>query len=193
MGQVAIREYYQLFNRLNFLIMRNITRFFLTLSMAFAGMGVSLAQSYVAVNTDTKVFDQASAQGYVTQNQQGQNVVLSPGMAFKTTDSTPGWDVIEYTPGLRGYIMKTNEVSPSALKAPTPGSYKVSNDSSTTLVISDKAGVWSASAGNVSYSGKMYGNIVVFYAKNGNQAYTLLDYGNGPVVMSYNNKITKFF
>lgn len=153
----------------------------------------AFSQSYVVVNIDTKVFDQPNAQEYVTQNQQGQDVVLSPGMAFLNTDSTPGWDVIEYTPGLRGYIMKTNEVAASALKAPAPGAYKVNNNPSQTVTVAHANGAWSLKAGAAPLSGKAFGNIIVFFDKNGNQAYTLVDYGKGPVVMTYSNSVTHFF
>lgn len=173
--------------------MRNIFKSLSAALLAIAFTGMAHAQSYVAVNTSTKVFDQASAQGYVTQNQQGKDVVLSAGMAFKNTDATPGWDVIEYTPGLRGYIMKTNEVPEAQLRMPSAGSYKVANEPSVVLAVTENGGVWEAKAGNVSYKGKSFGKIVVFFAKDGNQAYTLLDYGKGPVAMSYSNKITNFF
>ena len=52
---------------------------------------------------------------------------------------------------------------------------------------------WTAIAGDGSYSGICEDNVVVFYDSKKNIAYSLVDLGDGPVIMSYDNSVTKFF
>ena len=53
--------------------------------------------------------------------------------------------------------------------------------------------LWTAIAGDGSYSGICEDNVVVFYDSKKNIAYSLVDLGDGPVIMSYDNSVTKFF
>lgn len=160
----------------------------------FGAASPALADDYVAIAIKGKVFDQASATGYVTQNAKNQDVVLTPGMAFKVTGNESGWDIIEYTSGLRGYIMKTIEAEPQTIKAPEAGSYKVANDPSVTLTVTGSGDTWEAKVGSASYTGTRSGNIIVFYdPTTGNQAYSLVNINGKPTVMSYSNTITNFF
>lgn len=169
--------------------MKRLIAGIMTLVTAVAVWGAD----YTVVAAKAKVFDQPSATGYVTQNAQNQDVTVTPGMAFKVTDSEGGWDVVEYSPGLRGYIMKTIEAAPSSLGAPAPGSYKVANHPSETVTVSNDGGKWSIRSGNSLCAGAAYGKVVVFTDAQGNQAYTLVCLNGTQTVMTYSNAVTKFF
>ena len=52
---------------------------------------------------------------------------------------------------------------------------------------------WTATVGAKNYSGKDFNNIVVFFDAKNNPAYSLVDFGSGPIVMCYDNSVTNFF
>ena len=58
--------------------MRSLFTFFLSIvSIA------SMADTYVVVGKESKIFDQPNVRSYATTNTSGNDVVLSPGMVFK--------------------------------------------------------------------------------------------------------------
>lgn len=165
----------------------------LLLAAIILGIGSISAETYVTMAVKAKVFDQANAQGYVTQNSKGADVEVLPGMTFKVADTESGWDVIVYSPGLRGFVMKSVEAQPDNLRAPAPGTYKVANQPGATISITNNDGKWSASNGKSIYAGAQFGNVVVFINAQGNEEYSLVNLNGTPIVMNYNNAITKFF
>lgn len=149
------------------------------------------ADNFMAVGIQGKVFDEPKSTGYVTLNSKNEEVTVIPGMAFKVLESQNGWNIIEYSPGLRGYL--SDEVKASKSIMPKAGAYNVSNNKGEKVNITLEAGNWTATSGNKQFKGKAEGNIIIFLDADGKPAYSLLDIGNGGVVMTYNNAVTKFF
>lgn len=149
-----------------------------------------MAKLFVTVSEEGKVFDGPSAD-YVTLNKNNEEVTLLPGMVFKCLESTNGWSLIEYSPGLRGYVSEQIETLDS--RTPRPGLYNVANSKKETVYVKKEGDQWSLTVGFTTYSGSFADNAVIFYDANGNEAYSLADFGSGCVVMNYDNKITNFF
>lgn len=159
--------------------------------IACAASIAAQADDYVIIGKETKVFDEPNATGYVTLNTKNEEVVLQPGMAFKIHDNSQGWYIIEYSPGLRGYL--SEQAKSSSSSTPKAGIYTVSNNPSVKLDASGSDGKWTAKVGEKLYSGMAYGNVVIFLNDKGDAVYSLTDLGSGPVVMSYDNDVTNFF
>ncbi len=167
--------------------------FFLNLTLLAAGLcsqALFAEDTFIVVGKQAKVFDTPNAKGYVTLNQQNEEVVLQPSMAFKLHEEGKGWTMIEYSPGLRGYVANLMLATPAEVK---PGSYKVSNHAGKTLRAEKSDAGWNATVDGKSYAGKDFGNVVMFFDEKKNPAYSLVDCGEGPVAVSYANEITKFF
>lgn len=160
--------------------------------MAFmASCLCAAADDYIVIAKDAKVFDEPKATGYVTLNRDNQEVCLAPGMAFKSLEKKPGWNVIEYYPGLRGYV--SDQVKAAKTVMPKAGVYPVANKKTDKLKVEGGGNAWSATANGKSFTGKAFGNVVVFFDDKNNPAYTLTDTGNGTVAMTYDNGVTRFF
>lgn len=149
------------------------------------------AEDFIVVGKDAKVFDEPNAKGYVTLNTKNEEVLLTPGMVFKALENAKGWYVIEYSPGLHGYL--SEQACATTIIRPKPGLYSVYNAPTIKLNTSDFGDEWSASVENKVFRGKVYGDVVIFFDDEGNTAYSLADFGSGPIVMSYDNSNTKFF
>jgi len=150
----------------------------------------ALAESYIIVGKNAKVFDGPNTD-YVTLNQKNQEVVPIAGMAFKAIENNAGWTMVEYSPGLRGYISDIVKVGKSVM--PKAGTYAIGNNPSEKLKAEASGSDWKATVGSKSYKGKSFGNVIIFFDAKNNPAYSLVDMGKGGVVMSYDNAITKFF
>ncbi len=161
----------------------------MTLFAGFTAMSL-YAESFIAVDKPAKIFDTPNAKGYVTLNTADEEVVLSPGMAMKALENSNGWYLVEYSPGIRGYL---SEEAVGKTVAPSPGSYKVTNNPKVTLKVSKEDNGWMADDGSYSYKGVTLGNIVVFLTPEKTPAYTLVDFGQGGKAVTYDNAITKFF
>ena len=156
---------------------------------------LSLASSvwgadYVAVAKEGKVFDDPSPK-YVTLNEKNVEVIVSPGMAFKTSEHLPGWYLIEYSPGLRGYLQE--QTVSTSVSQPMAGTYEIKNNPGHKITIQKQGDNWTASSEGKTYNGTNNEDIVVFMDNQGNIAFSLVDLGDGPVVMTYENSITEFF
>lgn len=152
------------------------------------------ADDYVVIKYETKVFDEPVAKDeYASKNENDGFVNLFPGMAFKKTEKKTGWDVIEYSPGLRGMIMQNMEAGISDLKAPGAGSYKVVNNPKENVSVSVKGDVWTLKSAAKTFSGRNIGNVVVFFDPDVNPAYTLVTMNGKTYVYNYSNALTKFF
>lgn len=167
---------------------KNLRSLFLLFSMI---VSVSvMADSYVVISKESKVFDDASPK-YVTLNEDNEEVSLTPGMVFKTTEHVPGWYLIEYSPGLRGYVQE--QAVASTVKNPQPGNYPVKNNPSQKISVQNKGDDWSAEVSGKNYKGLRFENILIFPDDRGNPAFSLVDLGSGPIVVTYDNALTKFF
>lgn len=164
------------------------TLFLLSFMILVAFCGYS--QNYVTIAREGKVFD-TPANKYVTLNQKNEEVKVVPGMVFKTTEKKPGWLMIEYSPGLRGYV--SEQIIAETLKMPSPGNYAIINMPGKKLNASKQGDEWIGSLEGKSYAGKAFKNVVVFFDDQNKPAFTLVDFGQGPTVASYDNTVTKFF
>lgn len=170
--------------------MINLKSFALSAMAAFAIFS-SYAEDFVVISKESKVFDEPDATGYVTLNTKNEEVVLQPGMVFKVHDNSQGWYIIEYSPGLRGYL--SEQAKALSTFSPKAGTYIVSNNPSQKMTTSVNATQWTGKIGDKQYSGKAFGNVVIFFDEMGNPAYSLTDIGNGAVVMTYDNAVTRYF
>lgn len=151
-----------------------------------------MAEDYIIIGKESKVFDTPDAsKGYVTLNQKNQEVIIKPGMVFKTLENSKGWHMIEYSPGLRGYL--SEQVASKTTKKPLAGVYVVSNNPKIKLTIENTDGKWNASAADKKFHGTLSGNAIIFLDDNKHPAYSVVDLGEGPIVMTYDNNTTNFF
>lgn len=167
-----------------------LKRIFFLLIGFFSFVASVFAEDYVVISKDGKVFDDASPK-YVTLNEKNEEVMLIPGMVFKTTEHLPGWYLIEYSPGLRGYIQ--DQIVASNIKSPEPGTYNLKNSPDKKINIEKSGKNWKASYNGKNYSGSQFENIIIFNNESGNPAFSLVNLENGVVVISYDNALTKFF
>lgn len=149
------------------------------------------ADNYIVIGREAKVFDEPDATGYVTLNTKNKEVVLQPGMVFKTFDESKGWFIIEYSPGLRGYL--SEQARTSVKTPPEAGTYSVANNPSQKLNVTKTGHKWTAKTHDKQYSGEVFENVVVFFDDKKNPAFSLVNLSSGPVVMTYDNSVTKFF
>lgn len=162
-----------------------------TVLLALSPLAVTAEGGYVTIVKPGKVFDEPNAKGYVTLNTANQEVSLLPGMVFKVLDNASGWKIIEYSPGLRGYISEQVTGTPSGL--PKAGSYEVTNNKKETVTFTFSAGSWNAASPRGSFKGEISGNAVVFTDGQGLPVYSLVELPEGTVAMSYDPKVTSFF
>ena len=172
--------------------MKNISIFKLVIILSsFFFSSQSFAQSFAVVNKDAKIFDEPNVKGYVTLNTQNQEVTPQSGMVFKILENNKGWYLVEYSPGLKGYLSQQYTCSPESV--PNAGIYPVTNQPGSKIAISFKNGIWSAEASGKTFQGKAFDNIVVFFNSDNQPAYSLVNLEGKVIAMSYDNSITKFF
>lgn len=148
-----------------------------------------IANDYVVVNKEGNVYDMANAK-YATENQNGEAVVIIPGMVFSTSEHTPGWYKVEYSPGLNAFMPEA--VVAESFVAPKAGSFQVANQPGNNVIIESSGNSWTLTSNGNQYSGEEIGNIVIF-TDNNNIVFTEVDLGQGPIVINYDNAVTKFF
>ena len=155
-----------------------------------ASYNVGFAQNYVVVAKDGNVYDEANAK-YITLNQNNDEVAVIPGMVFASSEHTPGWYKIEYSPGLHAFIPE--QIVASNFAEIKPGSYTIVNNPTQKLDVEGSGENWTAKTDNASYKGIKFEDILIFVDPNNNPAYSLVDLGNGPTAITYDNSVTKFF
>lgn len=151
---------------------------------------MAYSADYIAVNKEGKLYDQSNTK-YVTENQNGDEVTVMPGMVFMTMEHLPGWYKIEYSPGLHAFLPE--QIVATTFKNPVSGSYKVTNNPGETVQIQNSVNQWTVTSKGKTYKGILNGNIVIFSDDNNKLQYSLTDTGNGPIVITYDNDVTKFF
>ena len=148
------------------------------------------AQNLITVSQNGKLYDEANSK-YITLNQDNEDVNVIPGMVFSSTERTPGWYKIEYSPGLHAYIPE--QITSNNYLSPAPGKYAVANNPKETVEISQSGDNWECKSGSTTLKGKEIENIIIFTDTNNQPSYSLVDIGTGPIVISYDNQLTKFF
>lgn len=159
--------------------------------LGLTALAVRAEGGYVTIMKPGKVFDEPNAKGYVTLNTKNEEVSLMPGMVFKVVEDGSGWKVIEYCPGLRGYVSEQVTGSPASL--PVAGTYGVANNKKETLTVGTSGGGWTAASAKGNFKGIVSGNAVVFTDQAGNPVYSLVVLPEGTVAMSYDPGVTSFF
>lgn len=161
-------------------------------AILFCLIGISnlSAQNYVAITREGNVYDEASAK-YITLNQNNDEVAVIPGMVFPTSEHTPGWYMVEYSPGLHAFI--PDQIVASNFQEIKPGSYTIKNNANKQLKAEGSGDNWTATVDGTTFKGVKWEDILVFVDANNNIAYSLVDLGEGPIAITYDNKVTKFF
>ena len=165
-----------------------------TLFTILFGTTVMFAEDMLIIGKDTKVFETTVAKDeYAAVNQNDEPVILRQGMTFGIKEKKAGWYVVEYTSGLRGMVMQNVVADDATVKSPAAGTYKVTNNPTETVTITNNGSTWNLTSGNKSFSGATSGKSVTFINANGNVVYTLVNISGKPMVYNYNNSVTKFF
>lgn len=165
-----------------------------TLIFAAASALTVFAQDYVIISTPTKVFEQPVAKDdFAALNSKDIPVTLQPGMAYKITEAKGGWYVIEYSSGLRGMVMQNVIADTSTIKTPAAGTYKVANNPSESVTVTNAGGNWILKSGSKEYQGKTDGKIVTFLQATGPAHYTLVNLNGKNLVFNYDNSVTGYF
>lgn len=159
------------------------------LTLGLAVVMPALSNDYVAVAKDGNVYDEASAK-YITVNQNNEDVAVVPGMVFATTEHTPGWYKVEYSPGIHAFIPE--QITATSLKPVAAGSYDIANNPGQKIVVTGNGNEWEAVVDGKTYKGTLNENILVFLDNN-KVAFSVIDLGNGPIAITYDNSVTKFF
>lgn len=162
----------------------------LTVSLTLGSLISAFSADYIAVAKNGNIYDEASAK-YITVNQNNDDLSVIPGMVFATTEHTPGWYKIEYSPGLHAFI--PDQITASSFKKVNPGTYDISNNPGNKITIQGNGNDWNASVGANTYKGTLNQEILIFFDNQNRVAFTVVDLGNGPVAISYDNSVTKFF
>ena len=161
-------------------------------SLAALGMCsvFAYAQNYVAIAKDGNVYDEANAK-YITLNQNNDEVSVIPGMVFASSEHTPGWYKIEYSPGLHAFI--PDQIVANNFNEVKPGTYSIKNNNGKQLTVEGSGDSWTAKADGNTFKGVKWEDILVFVDANNKVTYSLVDLGEGPVAITYDNNVTKFF
>lgn len=149
-----------------------------------------MANNYVAIAKNGNVYDEASAK-YVTLNQNNDEVSVIPGMVFETSQHTPGWYKVQYSPGLHAFIPES--ITAGNYKQLQPGTYEIKNNPGHKLAVQCEGDNWTASTDGKSYKGVKSEDILIFLDNTNNVAFSLVDLGTGPIAITYDNSVTKFF
>lgn len=147
------------------------------------------AESYLVVSSPAKVYDQPSAKGYVTTNRQDEDVILKPGMAFIVEETNAGWHKIQYSPGIRGFIMDSSVEKQAVL--PAAGTFKVVNTSED-AVLAYSGTEWTLTVNGKTLKGRVIGSVIVFNNEFGNPSYIVTKTGGKTYIFNYDNNITNF-
>lgn len=165
-----------------------------TLFAIFFGTTVMFAEDMLIIGKDTKVFETTVAKDeYAAVNQNDEPVILRQGMTFGIKEKKAGWYVVEYSSGLRGMVMQNVVADDATVKSPVAGTYKVTNNPTETVTITNNGSTWNLTSGNKSFSGATSGKSVTFTNTDGNVVYTLVNISGKPMVYNYNNSVTRFF
>lgn len=164
-------------------------RVFLLLAITLSVGLVTFANDYIAIAKDGNVYDDASAK-YITVNQNNDDVEVMTGMVFETFQHVPGWYKVEYSPGLHGFI--PDQIAASNFVTVAPGTYDIKNYPGHKLSAVNDGNTWTATVNGKNFKGEKIQDIILFFDDN-KIAYSLVDIGNGPIVISYDNSLTKFF
>ena len=161
-------------------------------AVSFAVMAVfsGSASDYVAVGKNGNVYDEANAK-YITANQDNDDVSVIPGMVFLTSGHTPGWYKVEYSPGLHAFLPEA--IVATDFSQVSPGTYEISNKPGTQMKVDNSGDEWTATVNGKTYKGTKTQEYVIFTDDSNNVAFSLVDLGNGPIAITYDNSVTKFF
>lgn len=164
-------------------------KLFITFLLSFTIFG-TYASDYIAIAKNGNVYDDSNAK-YITVNQNNDDVAVIPGMVFPTSQHIPGWYKIEYSPGLHAFI--PDQIAASVIKPVSSGSFDIVNQPGQKLNVENNGGNWSATFNGNTYQGQNIQDMLIFFDKNNKVAFSVVDIGNGPVAVTYDNSVTKFF
>lgn len=167
-----------------------VLKFFTLICLAFASVNAVYGVDYVAVAKNGNVYDEANAK-YITVNQDNEDVAVVAGMVFATTQHIPGWFKVEYSPGIHAFI--PDQIAASSFKPVGAGTFDIQNNPGHKLTVEGAGTNWSATSDGKSYKGEKFEEMLIFLDSKNNVAFSLVDLGNGPIAITYDNSVTKFF
>jgi len=170
-----------------------MNKLILTSTLLFGSVLMMSAEKYAAVLKDTKIFEEPDAQGFTAQNQNGDEITVNAGMVFNILEEKPGWYVVEYSPGIRGYIVQSFTVPVNELQKPTGGDYSLANNKTVIVNVALADGAWTLSREGKNLTGLEKGNVVAFPDSKGVIKYTIVKFGGKTYVYDYSNALTHFF
>ena len=148
------------------------------------------AENLVVVAKNGNVYDEANAK-YITLNQNNEDVNVIPGMVFDTSQHTPGWYKVEYSPGLHAFIPE--QITTSNFNPVAAGTYSLQNNPGQKITVQNSGDDWTAVVDGNNYQGKNKENVLIFLGADNKIAFSLVDLGDGPIAITYDNSVTKFF
>lgn len=170
--------------------MKKLYKSIVLIAFFLCGGLYAVAQNFVAIAKDGNVYDEASAK-YITVNQNNDNVSVIPGMVFAASQHTPGWWKVEYSPGLHAFI--PDQITASNFKEVQAGTYELKNYPGHRISVNGSGDNWTASSDGKNFKGEKYQDILVFLDDNNKVAFSVVDLGSGPIAITYDNSVTKFF
>lgn len=188
MGQLFVKVSNQL--HLRYKMRKSMKKFFSIFSFLIIGALSVFAQDYVVVAKSGNVYDDANTK-YITVNQDNDNVTVIPGMVFSSSQHLPGWFKVEYSPGLNAFIQE--QITTGNFNPVNSGTYNIANYPGHKLTVEGSGNDWKASVDGKNYQGIDFQNILIFKDINNNIAYSIVDFGNGPIAITYDNSVTNFF
>lgn len=154
----------------------------------------AIAQKYAVIASESRIYDKPNVKSYATTNTSGQDIVLSPGMVFPVSDAPQaGWDKIEYTPGLKAFILSSQLAQTSQLSLPKAGEYSIANNPGKRVSVTETGGNWTLTSDGKEFKGIGIDKTVVFKDQFSNPAFSIAVFSGKTYVFSYDNEITKFF
>ena len=170
-------------------LMMNIKALFAS-ALCLTSVGLMSAGDFIAIERNGNIYDQANAK-YITVNQNNEDIAVVPGMVFESSQHVPGWYKVEYSPGLHAYI--PDQITAKNLKPVAAGSYNIKNQPGRKISTEGNGESWKATVDGQTYKGEKIGEILIFFDNNGVKAFSIVDTGDGPVAITYDNSVTKFF
>lgn len=158
------------------------------LLMMLAGTVCSVgmsAEDALVVARESILFDQPSAKGYRTRTADNSDLVVSPGMVFRFTPSSSGWNKVEYISGIHAFLSSDAATMSAEIPEVAPAEYSVRNTAGKVSISHTDNGNYTLTSEKGSFAGKKYGNALLFIDVTGNVVYSAATLNGETYVYDY--------